>query len=158
MPPFTFEFDTVLRHRTRQEQARMRAVGEIEAQRLAVEDRVARVQAGLRAGRDELRGILASAGPALPVPAIRLAAGAGLAGLVQLRRAAVDLAGTNQRLARARADLLRATIARKAIQLLKDRRHAAWKRSEDRRETSGLDDLVVMRHAARPADPVSGAL
>ncbi|MFN0011075.1 MAG: flagellar export protein FliJ [Phycisphaerales bacterium] len=152
MAQFVFEFDTVLELREREEKMRMRAVGELEAQRLAVEGRVEALQAGLRAGREEWRDAVSgrggggAGGGALSVIGARMAANASLHGVVELQRAAIELAGLAQKIGRARAELLKATVAKKAVELLKRRRFEAWKREQDRRETGLLDDLVVMRH------------
>ncbi len=145
MARFVFEFETVLELREREEKMRMRAVGELEARRLAVEGRVAGLQAGLRAGREEWRDAV-SGGGAFSVLGARMAATASLHAVVELQRAAIELAGLAQKMARARAELLRATVAKKAVELLRRHRFEAWKREQDRRETGELDDLVVMRH------------
>ena len=90
---------------------------------------------------------------------VRLAANASLHGVVELQRAAIELAGLGQRLSRARAELMKATVARKAVELLKKRRYEAWKRERDRRENAELDDLVVMRHGAAEREGlVAGAM
>lgn len=164
MAKFVFELESVLEQREREERVRMKAVGELEAQRLAVEARAGEIQAGLRAGREEWRAALSGGGDgagaaSLQLVGVRLAANASLHGVVELQRAAIDLAGLGERLKRARAELLRATVARKAVELLKRRRYEAWKRERDRRENAELDDLVVMRHGAAEREGlVAGAM
>ena len=163
MAGFVFELESVLELREREEKVRMKAVGELEAQRLAIEARVADIQASLRAGREEWRAALSGGdgeggergAASLQLVGVRLAANASLHGVVELQRAAIDLAGLGQRLGRARAELLRATVARKAVELLKTRRYEAWKRERDRRENAELDDLVVMRHGAAAFDALA---
>ncbi|MEM9560896.1 MAG: flagellar FliJ family protein, partial [Planctomycetota bacterium] len=56
--------------------------------------------------------------------------------------AVVRLAGVYERLDRARLELLEAATARRAVELLRDRRLEAWKRDELRREQLVLDDLT----------------
>lgn len=167
MAKFVFELESVLEQREREERVRMKAVGELEAQRLAIEARVEQIQGGLRAGREEWRAALSggrdgaadgTGAASLQLVGVRLAANASLHGVVELQRAAIELAGLGQRLSRARAELMKATVARKAVELLKKRRYEAWKRERDRRENAELDDLVVMRHgAAVPDGAAAGA-
>ena len=76
---------------------------------------------------------------------------AGAAGSVRQRGAVVRLAGVHQRLDAARLALIKATAARRGVEVLRERRYEAWKREQDRAEAAALDELAVMR-AARP-DP-----
>lgn len=150
---FHFELQTVLDQRQRVERARQGDLARTEQQRLAVEDRVRQIQSRLAAGRSALRDQLggpADAGAPVDIARVRHTAASALAGLVDLQRAAIDLAGAHQRSGRARQALLRASVERKAVETLRERRRAAWLAEQKRREATELDDLVTMRHGREP--------
>jgi flagellar export protein FliJ len=145
---FEFELQTVLEHRERLERARQAEVAAIEAQRMAVESDVRAIQDQMAAGRRELRTQLSGQGPgqaSVAIGAVRLAANSSLHDLIRLQRAAIELAGVHQKLSRARQALLKASIQRKAVQTLRDRRYNDYRKRLARREADELDDLMVMR-------------
>lgn len=166
MARFVFELQAVLEDRERREQARRRLVGELEARRTAIEARVRQVQEAAGTQRESLRELVggggagdgtmeAAGGRRVAVDRVRMQATASLHAVVTLQRAAIELAGVERRLGAARAELLAATVARKAVEALRARRFAAWRREEQRRENSALDDLNVMR-AGRGAGDLGG--
>ncbi len=152
---FEFELQAVLDMRARTERARQGDMAKVEQQRLAIEGRVRTIQDRLAQGRASLRDQLAGAGgggsvgtgAAVPVNmgVVRHSASAALAGLVELQRAAIELAGAHQKCARARAALVEASVAKKAVVMLEQKRRAAWVERQKRREAAELDDLVTMR-------------
>lgn len=151
---FQFELQSVLEHRERLERLQQGEVARIEAERLAVEDRIRAIQEEMNLGRRELRDSLSggaggSSGGAVGITQVRLAAGASLHNLVRLQRAAIELAGVHQRLGKARRQLLKLAVDRKAVELLRARRHAEYVRRMARAEQNELDDLVVMRSPAQ---------
>jgi hypothetical protein len=130
----------------------------VEQQRLAIEGRVRSIQERLAQGRSSLRDQLSGIGDAhpanlagapTPVPVnigvVRHSASAALAGLVELQRAAIELAGAHQKCVRARAALVEASVAKKAVEMLEQKRRAAWMDRLKKREAAELDDLVTMR-------------
>lgn len=145
---FHFELEPVLEQRARVERLRQQRVATLEAQRLGVEDRIRGVQASLSRDRQALRDLLRpGAGKGEALTPVRLAARGSLLALQQLQAAAIELAGVHQQLHSARKQLLDAAVARKAVEMLKAKRRAAWVRERNRLETLELDDLTVMRHA-----------
>lgn len=143
---FEFKLEAVLEQRRGIERQKQLALGQMEAKRIEVESRVAAVRARLDERRSDLRERL-SGGGAVEVGAVRLQSNAALFGMVELRRLAIELAGVMKRVEAARADLLRATIARKAIEHLRTKAYEAWKRDLAKREAAELDDLTLMRLA-----------
>ncbi|MGQ0628795.1 MAG: flagellar FliJ family protein [Phycisphaerales bacterium] len=150
---FVFELETVLEQRRRQERVYQLAVAELETRRRGIEEMVAETHRRIAAGRDELRQSLTPTGTRLPGPehasvnltAVRLSASSSLHGLVLLQRAAIELAGVHERLKLARARLLTATTARKAVETLRGRRKAEYDTEQKRRESAEMDDLSIMR-------------
>ncbi len=68
------------------------------------------------------------------------------------RQEVFRLAGLHKRLEAARAELLRAATARKAVELLRDRRWEAWKHEQSRLESAQADELAVMSAARKDSD------
>jgi flagellar export protein FliJ len=148
MGRFVFELEAVLEQRRRVERDRQLVVAAIEADRLAIEDRVRRLQEAIVAERVDLHQRLSPTrdGPAsLVVADIRLQANASFHLMARIQQEALRLAEVHGRLERARKDLLAATTARKAVELLRERRYEQWKRMLAKREASALDELAVMR-------------
>ena len=130
---------------------------------MQIEGRVRVVQQRLTVERDELRALLgpgAGSGSRgvvrVSVTSVRMQATAGLHGLAQLRTLAIELAGVLKRVEGARAQLMAAAVARKAVEKLREQRLAAWKREQDRKESAELDDLTLMRSGGSP-DPLAEA-
>lgn len=147
MPRFLFNLDAVLDDRRRKERDRQLVVARIERQRVAIEQRVKTIQDRLVSERGALRDQLRP-GQAVAIDQVRYQMSASIHGIVELRRTAIELAGTLKRLESARADLLRAAIDRKAVEKLRERRLERWKREQAHREAAELDDLTLMRRAA----------
>ena len=154
MGAFVFELQAVLDDRGRREKRHQGAVAELMRIRLDLEHRVREVQGRMTDGRGGLRAMLIGR---VAVDQVRVQATAGLHAVALLQRAAIDLAGLQRRLEAAQADLLKATIARKAVEALRTRRHEAWKSEEKRRQTAQADDLTMMRHARLTQGESAGA-
>jgi flagellar export protein FliJ len=159
---FEFELQPVLDHRAALERQQQVLVAKARAARDAVEAKVRALQAELIADRAAQREVAAGDGSGrVAVESVRLAASASMHAMVKLQRAAIELAGAQQRLAAAQTKLLAARVARKGVDVLKQRRRVRWVREQDRRENAALDDLNTMRAAradehtqgGRPAGP-----
>ncbi|MFN7442451.1 MAG: flagellar export protein FliJ [bacterium] len=144
---FVFQLEAVIEQRKGIERQRQLALGRVQAQRLAVEAKVEAVRRRLDERRLDLRDRLAP-GRGVEIGAVRMQSASALFGLVELRRLAVELSGVLKRVEAARAELLRATVARKAVEHLRAKALAEWLREQARREGAELDDLVLMRRAA----------
>ena len=143
---FQFRLQPVLEQRERIEQEQQRRVAEIESERLRHEQTLRTIQAELAQARDGLRARLQQPGAEAGFASVRWQANASLHTTIRAQRAAIELAGTLRRLESARAELLKATADRKAVQMLKDKRYAEFQTEMRRRESGELDELMVMRH------------
>ena len=151
MAIFRFPLEAVLRQRESIEQDRQFEVAELERKRIAIERRISDMQLGMASDRLDLADQLASGTIALS--ALRLHAMGSFGMERRVERAAIELAGVMEQLEAARARLLDAMTARKAISQLKERRRAAWQREQDRRESAMLDDLSATRSALAACGP-----
>ena len=153
---FIFKLQPVLDQREREEEKAQVAVAKIERERLACELSLSQTQREFIEVRSVLRARLhpstQPAAPADPIAApagmvgVRFVASASLQLTTRAQRTAMELAGILKRLDLARAELLRVTAARKAVQLLKDRAHQEHRRALLKRELAEIDELAVMRH------------
>lgn len=146
---FHFRLQPVLELRERTEQQHQRRVAEIDTERLAHEQTLRGIQAELAQARESLRSRLKSPSADADVSegfaGVRLQANAALHCSLRAQRAAIELAGTLRRLDAARAELMKASADRKAVQMLKDKRRAEHAAADRKREASDLDELMVMR-------------
>ena len=148
MAKFRFTLQALLHAREREERDRQVEVAAIESERLRLEGAIRSRHAAARAGRDDLRTALAPGAPR-SMAGVRLQARAALKLEAQTQALAIELAGTLKRLEEARGRLLEASRARKAVELLRQKRFDEWKREQDRREANEQDDLVTGRYARR---------
>ncbi len=147
MAKFRFNLEPVLGQRRAAEQEKQRAVGELERERLGMEDRLRAWNDSLRGGRAELRVALGQSGGPVAMEEVRMHASASLRMVSEAERLAVSLAGLYRRIERARGELLEAARSRRAVELLKEHRFEEWKRDQDRREREAVDEIAVMRAA-----------
>lgn len=161
MARFEFSLEAALEQRRRVERERQLAVAKIERMRVEAEEKVRAVQQRLTAERNDMRALLGNGGAEgvgrVSVTSVRLQATAGLHGLAQLRTLAIELAGILKRLETARAQLLAAAVARKAVEKLREQQFTRWKNEQARKESAELDDLTLMR-TGRTDDSLAGAL
>lgn len=183
MPKFKFTLDPVLKQRTLLERRQQIAVAHLEQARLRAEAEVRRLQSAMSVGREAQRRLVAGTEGAeasstsgrpesgrdagsggavgvpvrVPVEQVRLAATASMHALVSLQRAALALAGAHQRLEAGQERLRTARVARKGVEVLKQRRFDAWRAEQARREDLALDDLVIMRPPALLTQPAPAA-
>jgi flagellar FliJ protein len=141
MVRFRFALDPLLKTRGRHEQAIQREVADLERERLAMEDRIRRKQRLFAEGRDARRDSLTGT---LNIDALRGHAGSALRVMRDTQRDVLELAGVHRRLDLARARLIEATRARRAVELLRERRYEAWRRDHERRETAAQDELATI--------------
>lgn len=133
-------------------------VAELESAREALENRLRTQQRLIEEARQDLRDALhptgtesANSDSMVDLRAARLQSGASMRCIQHSQHIVLQLAGVHAQLDRARAVLLEATSARKAVELLRDRALAQWKRQQDRIETNLLDDVGASRWSrARP--------
>ncbi|MEN0019333.1 MAG: hypothetical protein AAF747_00455 [Planctomycetota bacterium] len=153
MAGFVFKLEPVLDQRLRTERERQLAVAELESQRLAIEQRIRRAQQAARTSRAEVTASLS--GGRLDMRTVRQSTSSSLRDIAQTRRDAVELAAVHERLAAARRLLAEAMAARRAVELLRERRLAEWKRGRERIEMALVDDIVTTRHGRRTSEESS---
>jgi len=139
---FVFELESVLRRRAHEERERQVEFARVERVRSDLERRLRDVHESARAEREALRLDL-SRGGVVKVSEVRARSAAGMHLLVVAQRLAVELAGSMERCNAARGRLAEATAARRAVELLRERRYEAWRREALRREQAELDDLCM---------------
>ena len=144
MPKFRFNLQPVLESRKMTEQKHQRIVAQFERQRMTLEDELRRRQAGISQGKSQLRDSLTGT---IDVQALRMHASSSMQILREAQRIVLELAGAHKRLEAARLELIEATRQRRAVELLRDRRFAEWKKAEEKRETAAIDELAVIAAA-----------
>lgn len=155
MARFVFELEALLEQRRRAERERMKAVAQIERERVEIEAAALRLARAMRDEREVLRGELAGA-TGVDLGRVRMQANASLHGIRRTHALALDGAAVLKRLEAARGELLEATTRRRAVKLLRERRHEAWLAGERAKEAREVDELVTARFG-RP-DPHDGAM
>lgn len=147
MPRFIFKLQPVIEQRLRVEREHQRRVADLERERLALEAEIAGHQRSIVAERNDLRSRLFEerGGTRVDLGQVRQQAHASLGLIARAQRAVVRLAGVQHRLEAARLELIKATAARRGVEVLRERRYEAWRFEQDRRESQSLDEMAVMR-------------
>ena len=148
MPRFRFALEGLLKARRADEQREQRAVADVERERLFLEDRLRRQQHAIASGRQSLRDSLVGS---VDAQMLRLHAASTIQQMRQGQRLALELAGVHRRLEAARQTLVEAARARRAIELLRERRFEQWKAALDKAEDAALDELAVIAAARNSA-------
>lgn len=149
MAKFVFNLEAVRKQRSALEKQRMVAVAELERERLTLEDRIRAAHESVEAERLELReqlsGMREGEGRLVDLRGVRFQAGAAVVLRARTQQLVLQLAGLHKRLEKVREELRQAVAARKAVDLLRDRRFEEWRRELARREAMTLDELATMR-------------
>lgn len=147
MAKFRFQLQPVLDHRIAIERERMRALGELERDRLRLEARLRELRETAAVEREDLRAALGGQAGPVDLTRVRLQAHTGFRCANEEHRTILALAGVFERITRARQLLLEATTRRKGVELLKEKRLQEWRDEENRREDALLDEITVTRAA-----------
>lgn len=136
----------MLEHRRIIEDERQRELAKHLRQRMILMDQLRQMQDTIRSSKHDLAGSLVG-----KVDLTRVAEFARYSGQTTLRAQQIvqHLANLEQQIVSARSRLLEASRERKALELLRDKRHAEWQAGELRREAVELDDLSLQRHLRR---------
>ena len=148
MPRFRFALESLLTARRLAEREQQRVVASIERERLALEESLRRQQQDISSARQSLRDSLIGT---LDAHILRLHAASSLQQMRSAQRLVLELAGVHRRLETARSALVEAARARRAIELLRERRFAQWKAALAKAEDQALDELAVIAAARRGA-------
>lgn len=149
MKPFRFKLQPLLDHRERIERDHRVAVARVEAERCAIEARLAESQDTIASCKMDLREALGAGGGPVDLRSVRMQSTASFHMQIRAQRLAIQLAGTHQRLEGERAKLVEAAKARRAVELLKERRRQEWLAERTRREIVAVDELATMAAARR---------
>ncbi|MFM1823665.1 MAG: hypothetical protein RI967_1931 [Planctomycetota bacterium] len=145
MARFHFALQPVLERRLDEEEAKRRAVAALESRRRALEDALRGRQAELAGGRDAWRAELVGE---VDAASLRHHAAAGLGIVRKAHRTVLEMAALEKGLAAARAELVEAARARRALELLREQRLAAHLALEARREREALDEFAATARIA----------
>ena len=150
MAKFKFQLEAVLRQRAAVERTKQLVVAGLEHERRRAEEEIVSCQRSIDREKGEMRDML-RVGGVVNLRGVRMQAGSSLAMMGAASRAVFRLGGVHKRLDAARADLLLATTARKAVETLRERRYEAWLDEQRRREDAALDEMAVIRGVGREA-------
>lgn len=149
---FRFRLQPVLDQRERIEEQHQARFAEHERERLAKQLHLQAIQSDIAGAQRDLRERLARGseeGDHGGLAHVRMQANASLHLTMKAHQAALALAGAIKRMEVQRMELLKASAARKAVQLLKDKQHEAWRLEQNKREMAVLDEITSMREARR---------
>ncbi len=122
-----------------------------------LEDMLRGYQGTIRAAQDDLRDSMGRGAGRVDAPSLRLDASAAMGTQIRAHQAVLRLAGVHRRLEGARATLIEATRARRAIEVLRERRLEEWRAEEKRREGVMLDEAGTMLAARAATGAAAGA-
>lgn len=146
MSKFVFALEPLLRARRAEEESAQRSVAEIQRERYALEDRIRRKQQAITIGKSEQQDCLTGV---LDMSILRSHAGSTLRLMRDAQRIVLELAGLHKRLEVARDKLREDTRRRRVVELLRERRYASWKRTQEKIERDSLDELAVIAAARK---------
>lgn len=152
MAKFVFQLEPVLRQRKAVEREKQLGVAELERERLAIEGEIREIQSQIRGEKDLMREQLSPGSGAVDLRGARMQAGAQLRLVLAAQQAVIRLAGVHRKIDAARVGLIAATKARRAVELLRDRRFEQWKLEQQAREAAMLDEIAVVR-GGRSGEP-----
>ncbi len=149
MARFIFTLAALLEQRKHVERSHQLAVAAIERERAQLESRISSCQQQIRSHKFDLRNLLSGENleanqRGVDTRTVRLQASASLHAQAGAQRLALQLAGVYRRLETARNELRRAATARKAVEVLKDRRFEQWKMEQNRKENAAMDELAII--------------
>ncbi|MCX5661140.1 MAG: flagellar export protein FliJ [Planctomycetota bacterium] len=146
MAKFRFKLDAVLSHRRILEEQAQRDLSEVLLQRVRLLD-------ALRGQQQTIQESKHSLGEGLRgrVDLDSIGRFAVYAGQVRIRAQQLvqELAGVEKQIEARRQQLLAATKARKALELLRDRQLAQWRQAADQREAAALDEFAAQSFIRR---------
>jgi len=146
---FKFELEAVLEQRRGVERARQLAVAQLEAARMSIEQAIRDCQRQLAREKEDLREHLAAARDlgeprVVDIRTVRMQANASLHVVARAQQAVIQLAGVHHRLDAARLGLIEATMRRRAVEILRERRWEAWNEAQSRVEAASLDEMAII--------------
>jgi len=146
MANFSFKLDPVLSQRRAEEDRCQQDLAKSLRQRMILRDQLRLMQQTITQSKGRL-----SDGLVGRVDVDRVLQFARYSGQTTQRAHAfvARLSGIEKQIQAARQKLMGAVRARKALEMLRDRRYRQWKQGMQRRVDAQLDDLALQRHARR---------
>ncbi len=148
MARFIFRLATLLKARIAEERRRQVVVAQLERERMSLEDQIRAIQRAITVEKLAWRDHLAASKDAparLDIRDLRYQATASLRLAAKAQHLVLQLAGAHTRLTTAREQLLEATTARKAVDLLRERQYEEFLEQQKRAEFAALDEIMVMK-------------
>jgi flagellar export protein FliJ len=144
MAKFQFKLDPVLLQRRAREDICQRELAKALRQRMILQSQLRTMQQTITYSKRDLADGLVGR-----IDMDRVSHFARYSSQVTHRAHAIvsRLGGVEKQINTAREKLAQATRARKALDLLRERRHRQWRQQLDRREAAQLDELAVQRYA-----------
>jgi flagellar FliJ protein len=143
MAHFTFQYEALLAQRRRREDECQRDLAKVLRSRMLFMDRLRGMQETIRSSKYDMGAGLRGK---VDLTQVAQFARYSQSCAVQGREIVVKLAAVEKQLEAARSRLMDAVRQRKALELLRERRLAAWKQEQARREAIELDDLATQRY------------
>lgn len=146
MAGFVFELEPVLYQRRVVEEQAQRELAQHLRRQLILRTQIRQMQEGIRQSKSSLGEALRGRVDMERVSQFARYSGQSAA---RAQMVVLELARVEDRVNQSREKLLAATRARQALELLRERRYAAWQQQRLRRETSELDEISIQRHGRR---------
>ena len=140
MAVFVFNLQSLLDLRLREEQSAQREMAHLMREKAEIDERLRRHQMAIEDGKQALREDLVGM---VDVRRLRLQTHAAFGVMRDAQGAAIALAGLARKIEQARVLHQAARAKRRAVEMLKEKRHAEWLREQERREVALLDELVI---------------
>jgi flagellar FliJ protein len=146
MAKFEFQFEAVLHHRKVQEDQKQRTLAKLLREKLILENQLRSMQQTISTDKREMAGSLVGS-----VDVRRIRQHAAHAGQVAVlaRHMAARLMIVHKQIDLARAELLKAAKAKKAIELLREKQFTRWRKAEDKKDAAMLDEIATQAYARR---------
>lgn len=159
MAKFIFRLASVLKQRLAIERTKQAAVASLESRRVALEQTLRDMQRTIDGARDEWRHMLhAGASGSVSAADVRgagMQAAASFSSQTAAHRIVIQLAGVLTHLKKARAELVEAMKARRAIELLREKQFEEWKLEQRRLDTNAMDEIAArISGADSPLNPI----
>ena len=141
--PFVFPYDSLLEQRRVEERRRQRALAELLREEQRMKDRLAEMQTTVSRAKHEMATGLTGRVDLQAITGIARYAG-------QLRQTGLQAvrqtAAFGPKIEQARRQLAEAIRARRALELLRERRETVWNREQAKKEQIELDEAAAQMH------------
>ncbi|MBI1336390.1 MAG: flagellar export protein FliJ [Phycisphaera sp.] len=143
MAKFVFKLQTLLKHRQMLEDRAQQELAKTLRRRMILEGQLRQMQESIRDSRHQLADSLVGR-----VDLGQTTRFAQFSGQLRLRaqQHVMEMAKLEKEVQARREALVRATQARRAVELLRDKQFAQWQQSEQQRESAVFDELATQQY------------